>query len=311
MSVFLHMISGRKHILVAIFVVVILALGLFSTWFIWNLTTQRLSAEALEEAQMVARSIDLERLKNLTGLPDDVNSPDYIQIKNQLIQIRLVHRTCRFLYLMGRRSDGTVFFFLDSQPPDSKDYAPPGLIYEEVSDEYLYAFDTGQQCTVGPIEDRWGILVTSLVPIINPVTNDLIAVLGMDIEADDWNKEIVSLCLLPVILTVFILILTVLLLIINRNRRLVKSQYLEKDKMATELQEALQHVKKLQGLLPICTMCKKIRDDKGYWNELEFYIEKHSDAQFSHGLCEDCYSKLYSGEPWYHKDKNKNGGNGG
>ena len=59
----------------------------------------------------------------------------------------------------------TIFFDVDSQPADSIDYAPPGLIYEEVSEEYLQAFDSGMQKTVGPITDRWGTLMTSLVPI--------------------------------------------------------------------------------------------------------------------------------------------------
>lgn len=60
-----------------------------------------------------------------------------------------------------------------------------------------------------------------------------------------------------------------------------------------ELQDALQKVKTLSGLLPICASCKKIRDDKGYWNHVESYIEHHSGAQFSHGICPDCVRKLY------------------
>lgn len=60
-----------------------------------------------------------------------------------------------------------------------------------------------------------------------------------------------------------------------------------------QLQEALDKVKTLKGLLPICASCKKIRDDKGYWNRLEEYIESHSDALFSHGLCPECLEKLY------------------
>jgi hypothetical protein len=60
-----------------------------------------------------------------------------------------------------------------------------------------------------------------------------------------------------------------------------------------ELQEALQKVNTLSGLLPICASCKKIRDDKGYWNHVESYIEHHSKAQFSHGICPDCVRKLY------------------
>lgn len=60
-----------------------------------------------------------------------------------------------------------------------------------------------------------------------------------------------------------------------------------------ELQEALQKVKTLTGLLPMCASCKKIRDDTGYWNHVESYIQHHTDARFSHGICPDCIRKLY------------------
>ena len=59
------------------------------------------------------------------------------------------------------------------------------------------------------------------------------------------------------------------------------------------LKEALSKVKLLRGLLPICASCKKIRDDKGYWNQIESYIKKHSMAEFSHGICPECAEKLY------------------
>ncbi len=62
-----------------------------------------------------------------------------------------------------------------------------------------------------------------------------------------------------------------------------------------ELQDALANVKILSGLLPICSSCKKIRDDKGYWNQIESYIKEHSEAEFSHGICPDCAKKLYPG----------------
>jgi hypothetical protein len=295
--------SERKHITTATLVVVILALGLFSTWFTWNLTTRKLSEGALEQARLVARSINPKRLQSLKGNKADLTSPDYLRIKEQLTQIRQAHRTCRFLYLMGRKNDGTVFFFLDSQPPASENYAPPGLIYEEVSDEYLYTFDTGKQRTVGPIKDRWGTLVTSLVPIYAYETNELIAILGMDIRAKDWNKMIISQCLLPVGLTIFIMLLTIFLFILNRNRQMIKMQYNEKNKIATELQQTLQHVKRLQGILPICAKCKKIRDDKGYWNQIESYISEHSEADFSHGICPECAEELYGDQDWFKKEK--------
>ena len=67
----------------------------------------------------------------------------------------------------------------------------------------------------------------------------------------------------------------------------------EREKLITELQQALSEVKALSGLLPICSSCKKIRDDKGYWNQIEAYIAEHTEAQFSHGLCPECARKLY------------------
>jgi len=68
---------------------------------------------------------------------------------------------------------------------------------------------------------------------------------------------------------------------------------IEREKLIHELQEALATVKKLSGMLPICASCKKIRDDKGYWTQIEAYIRDHSEAEFSHGICPECMKKLY------------------
>jgi len=63
-----------------------------------------------------------------------------------------------------------------------------------------------------------------------------------------------------------------------------------------ELEEALARVKQLQGLLPICSYCKKIRDDQNYWQQVEGYISEHSEAVFSHGICPDCFEKFVKPE---------------
>lgn len=67
----------------------------------------------------------------------------------------------------------------------------------------------------------------------------------------------------------------------------------ERERLNIELKEALEKIKTLTGLIPICAGCKKIRDDKGYWNQLEQYVEEHSDAVFSHGLCPECFQKYF------------------
>jgi len=67
----------------------------------------------------------------------------------------------------------------------------------------------------------------------------------------------------------------------------------EKERLNVELTEALNQIKTLSGLIPICAACKKIRDDKGYWNQIESYLEEHSDAVFSHGLCPECFKEYF------------------
>jgi PAS domain S-box-containing protein len=67
----------------------------------------------------------------------------------------------------------------------------------------------------------------------------------------------------------------------------------ERDKLVSDLEKTLSEVKTLRGFLPICSNCKKIRDDKGYWNQIESYIRDRSDAEFSHGICPECAKKLY------------------
>ncbi len=68
---------------------------------------------------------------------------------------------------------------------------------------------------------------------------------------------------------------------------------LEREKLIADLQDALSRVKRLSGLLPICASCKKIRDDSGYWQQVETYMASHSEVEFSHGLCPECAAKLY------------------
>ncbi|MGE5174320.1 MAG: response regulator [Betaproteobacteria bacterium] len=68
---------------------------------------------------------------------------------------------------------------------------------------------------------------------------------------------------------------------------------IERQKLHTQLEHSLREIKTLRGFLPICASCKKIRDDKGYWTQIESYISQHSEAEFSHGICPECFDKLY------------------
>jgi len=74
---------------------------------------------------------------------------------------------------------------------------------------------------------------------------------------------------------------------------MVQDRTVTLEELNVELEDALCKVKTLSGLLPICAACKKIRDDQGYWNQIELFIRDHSFAEFSHGICPECARKLY------------------
>ena len=79
----------------------------------------------------------------------------------------------------------------------------------------------------------------------------------------------------------------------------------EKEKIIKKLQKSLEVIKNLRGILPICSKCKNIRNDEGYYEQIELYIQKHSEASFSHGLCPKCSEELYGNEDWYIEMKNE------
>ena len=86
------------------------------------------------------------------------------------------------------------------------------------------------------------------------------------------------------------------------GRRMVEMQ----DELASkveELRQALDQIKTLRGIVPICASCKKIRDDQGFWNQVEVYVHDHTEADFSHGICPECMKKLY---PEFVQDDAKN-----
>lgn len=81
--------------------------------------------------------------------------------------------------------------------------------------------------------------------------------------------------------------------LIDRQSEEIKHQNEKKEELIAELRHALEEVKTLSGFIPICAVCKKIRDDSGYWNQIEEYISTHSDARFSHGICPECMQNMY------------------
>ena len=117
-------------------------------------------------------------------------------------------------------------------------------------------------------------------------------------DITDMKKQmdnLVSRSSLALFSLAFGLSIVVVIFVVKENKAIAeRSRAEEKQKsLILELQKALAEVKTLSGMLPICAGCKKVRDDKGYWNQIESYLSDHSEAKFSHGICPECAKKLY------------------
>lgn len=189
-----------------VLLIALVTFGMLLVWWTTQWTDKRMRMNLLEQAGLVAHAVNFERLQALTGTAADWNTSGYLRLKEQLAAVKKANTRCRFTYLMGRRPDGRVFFFVDNEPVGSENESPAGQIYEEISPEYLRVFDKRISLAIGPVTDRWGKWITALIPLTDPASGELIAVLGMDIDALTWNWDLASRAALPVGLLFVLLI---------------------------------------------------------------------------------------------------------
>ena len=178
--------------------------------------------ELLARARLVASSVSMERVRSLSGTESDLGLPAYLRLKEQLASIHVANPKCCFVYLMGRRPDGVFFFYADSEPAGAEDESPAGQIYEEASAVVRRVFDTGSGAVEGPVEDRWGTWVTPLIPLTDPGSGKVVALLGMDIDARAWRADLADQAALPagLMLALAICILTLMHVLARSVRRL-------------------------------------------------------------------------------------------
>ncbi len=195
----------RMNRWIIVILIAILVAGPLFTWWIVQRTEENMRGELLQEAKLIERTINIDRIKLLKGDARDLGSREYQRLKEHLMTVRVANDKCRFLYLMGRKGDGSIFIYVDSEPVGSKDYSPPGQLYSEVSTKYKHVFDSGIPAVVGPVKDRWGTWISALVPMIDHSSGTLQAVMGMDIDAGIWNKSIASMTVIPVALLILLI----------------------------------------------------------------------------------------------------------
>lgn len=205
MILYVHRLNNRsinysfKLLLVSRYLPMLGVLALIiGGWFITDYTSKQYDLsrkhEFLHLSSISASSIQSSTINSLTGTSQDVNSSTYLNFKKHLVDIHSelnndkYQKNCRFVYLLGFR-DNKVFFFADSEPPSSKDYSPPGQDYNDASEELIQCFTKGMAFIEGPLKDDWGVWVSSIAPVKDE-NGKVIALLGIDIHAKNWQKDL-------------------------------------------------------------------------------------------------------------------------
>lgn len=226
-----------NNLLVLIIILVILIVGGVISVYSAHLKDEQLRNQILTETRLAAAGINFDTILNFSATDADLTNSEYIAMKEKMTRVKAAEPMSRFVYVMGQRDNGSVFFYVDSEEPGTSGYSPPGQDYTEVSDEVLSIFSSGKDGIYGPTEDRWGTWTSGLLPIKNEETGELIGVFGIDIDAHNWRLY-TAYTAVPALGVSFLLIVILLsFLIINRrkeeeNRRLALSEeaYRESEK---------------------------------------------------------------------------------
>jgi len=148
----------------------ILSAGALVTWWVVEQTDHEMRAGILQNTQLLAQSISIERLKALTGSEADLSSPVYLRLKEQLATICSANPQYHRIYLLRQKADETIFFNMDCEAAGSKNDSPPGQIYADPPEACIQVFGTRSATTQGPFNTGQDKSMSVLIPIFDPNT---------------------------------------------------------------------------------------------------------------------------------------------
>lgn len=202
--------SRLTKLQITILTVMVLLIGAIYLHFSWNKYKEIAYTEVVILAQSMESLLHPEHISELSGNDKDLSKPAYIMAQHSLKRLVETNNMIRFAYILGERN-GSMIFLIDAESPDSPDYSPPGQIYKEAGDIDWLSFKSGKTVLTQPTTDSWGTWVSALVPIKDS-SGRVIAVLGLDYSASEWNNRIWE-HMFPEFIIVIILVLFFALLL--------------------------------------------------------------------------------------------------
>ena len=199
--------TTRYRLYLAATLLAVLAFGGLTVRWAIRREDRHMRENLLQDVRLLSQTIPLDRIKTLHGNLTDEQKPEYCRLKEQLMAAVQINPTWKWIYLMDRRSNGSIFFQLDSENYDVPDPSPPGQTYDEASPTLHGVFDSRISTTEGPLPDRWGTWVSAFVPLADPKTGRLITVVGIDVEASTWRKQALRAGIVPALASLALLLL--------------------------------------------------------------------------------------------------------
>lgn len=195
----------------------ILLAGWLLTEKMGQIADQELRDNLLSQAITAATAIRVDQVLTLSGSEEDNNNHNFHMLRNQLVTIRAAYSKSRFVYLMQYK-DGQVIFLADAESPDSKDYSPPGQVYQQSDPKLVNALTKGEAYVEGPYTDEWGTFVTGIAPVGEDRSGKVIAVLGIDVLAEDWPVKIYAYRLASITVTLLVFMSTLFFVLMRLNK---------------------------------------------------------------------------------------------
>lgn len=265
-------IISRSQILLFLIIAI---LGITYVHYTWKKFEKDKSEQVLQIARSIEATLPIDHIKMLEAVPDDINKPEYLEIKNILKKVINVNPKASFAYLYAQKG-GKLYFIADSEPEESEDYSPPGQEYTEAQPQDMQPFADGRELVTPPLTDRWGTWISVYIPVKDEASGKVIAVFGMDFNAKLWNTLLFfAVFKSSLIILLLFLVCYFLLKITAKNRRLNHEIAIRK-----QVDEALLASETRMRLITDSAQDAIIMmDEKGlisYWNPAAERIFGHS-----------------------------------
>ncbi|HYC34738.1 MAG TPA: HAMP domain-containing sensor histidine kinase [Candidatus Paceibacterota bacterium] len=226
----------------------VLAFGVGSALYVANRVANNEKNALINRVQIISKTLHRSPITRLNGDETDLKSADYNYLKKKMVDIKSVNPDARFVYLMGYNKElNKLFFLVDSELPGSKDYSPPGQVYEESTEEQITNFTSGVAFAEGPYKDRWGKWVTASAPILSPDSGLPIAMIGIDIAASKYIGEIAYAGAFSLIISILLALFFVVVYRIRMNSKNIEINNIKMEFSSFMSHEIRGFVTKMRG----------------------------------------------------------------